>query len=132
VDTGIGFAISHNQGDTFERIGDGPIMSSTINEPVLVGDPFVQCYNGIFHMWYLFGLGWKKYADAPPDRIYKIAHATSLDGINWNKEEGVRIIADKLNEDECQEKCSRNSRVKFLFLNLSIVLKTKKHYQLVP
>jgi hypothetical protein len=102
VDTGIGFNISHDQGETFERIGDGPIMSSTTNEPVLVGDPFVQQFNGMFHMWYLFGLGWKKHSDAPPDRIYKIAHATSPDGINWFKEEGVRIISDKLNEDECQ------------------------------
>jgi hypothetical protein len=102
VDTGIGFAISHDDGQTFERIGNGPIMSATTFEPVLVGDPFVQQYNGLFHMWYLFGLGWKKYSDAPPDRIYKIAHATSCDGINWEKEEGVQIIDDKLNEDECQ------------------------------
>ncbi len=102
VETGIGFTISHDQGETFERIGDGPIMSATTYEPVLVGDPFVQKYNGLFHMWYLFGLGWKKYSDAPPDRIYKIAHATSSDGKNWVKEEGVKIIADRLNEDECQ------------------------------
>jgi hypothetical protein len=102
VETGIGFAISHDNGETFERIGDGPIMSATTHEPVLVGDPFVQFYNGLFHMWYLFGLGWKKYSDSPPDRIYKIGHATSLDGINWEKEEARRIISDKLNEDECQ------------------------------
>ena len=102
VDTGIGFAISYDQGETFERLGDGPIMSATTHEPVLVGDPFVQQYNGMFHMWYLFGLGWKKYSEAPPDRIYKIAHAISHDGINWQKEEGIKIISDKLNEDECQ------------------------------
>lgn len=102
VETGIGFAVSHDNGETFERIGDGPILSASLNEPVLVGDPFVQIYDGVFHMWYLFGLGWKKYSDGPPDRIYKIAHATSLDGINWQKEEGLKIITDKLGEDECQ------------------------------
>jgi hypothetical protein len=102
VETGIGFAISHDQGETFQRIGDGPIMSATTHEPVLVGDAFVQQYDGLFHMWYLFGLGWKKYSDAPPDRIYKIAHATSVDGLNWQKEEAIQIISDKLNEDECQ------------------------------
>ena len=102
VDTGIGFAISLDNGETFNRIGDGPIMSSTTYEPVLVGDPFVQVYNGIFHMWYLFGLGWKKYSDGVPERTYKIAHATSVDGINWKKEEGIQLISDKLNEDECQ------------------------------
>jgi hypothetical protein len=102
VETGIGFAISHDQGETFQRIGDGPILSASLKEPVLVGDPFVQKYDGVFHMWYIFGLGWKKYSEARPDRIYKIAHATSFDGINWVKEEGIKIISDKLNEDECQ------------------------------
>lgn len=103
VETGIGFAISHDDGETFQRIGDGPVLSATLKEPVLVGDPFVQVINGIFHMWYIFGAGWKKYDDnTPPDRIYKIAHATSPDGIEWKKEEGIRIISDKLNEDECQ------------------------------
>lgn len=102
VETGIGFAISHDEGETFQRIGDGPILSASLKEPVLVGDPFVQKYDGVFHMWYLFGLGWKKYSDAPPDRIYKIAHATSSDGIIWVKEEGIKIIPDKLNADECQ------------------------------
>ena len=103
VDTGIGYAISHDNGNTFERIGEGPVLSATLHEPVLVGDPFVKCIDGIFHMWYLFGLGWKKYSeDAMPDRVYKISHATSLDGINWEKEEGKRIISDRLNEDECQ------------------------------
>ena len=103
VETGIGYAISHDNGNTFQRIADGPVMSASINEPVLVGDPFVMIENDIFHMWYLFGLGWKKYSnDAAPDRIYKIGHAVSTDGINWQKEEGIKIISDKLNEDECQ------------------------------
>ena len=38
----------------------------------------------------------------PPARIYKIAHATSADGVNWKKEEGKQIISDKLNRQECQ------------------------------
>jgi hypothetical protein len=103
VETGIGFAVSHDNGETFNRIGEGPIMSATTHEPVLVGDPFVQIFDGIFHMWYLFGVGWKKYSTSSlPERIYKIAHATSYNGIDWIKEEGIQIIPDKLNEDECQ------------------------------
>ena len=103
VETGIGYGESYDGGETFHRIGDGPVLSASVNEPVLVGDPFVQIFEGIFHMWYLFGLGWKKHSEqAPPERIYKIGHATSTDGINWVKEEGRKIVADKLNEDECQ------------------------------
>ncbi|MEQ8304021.1 MAG: hypothetical protein RIB47_11560 [Cyclobacteriaceae bacterium] len=103
VDTGIGLAISLDNGNTFERVGDGPVLSSTVHEPVLVGDPFVKIIDGIFHMWYIFGLGWKKYsAKTPPDRIYKISHATSKDGVNWKKGDGKQIIVDRLNKDECQ------------------------------
>lgn len=103
VETSIGLAISTDQGDTFQRIGDGPVLTSSLNEPFLVGDAFVQVYDGVFHMWYIFGTHWKTYsAGAPPDRTYKIGHATSLDGVAWAKEEARQIIADRLDSDECQ------------------------------
>ena len=76
--TGIGYAISFDEGKTFKRIGDGPILSPSLNEPFLVGDPFVKIINEIFHMWYIFGKEWKaNNKDAQPDRIYKIGHAFS-------------------------------------------------------
>ena len=53
-------------------------------------------------MWYIFGTQWIKFTDTePPDRVYKIAHATSSDGVNWNRN-GLQIISDRLNADECQ------------------------------
>ena len=103
VDTAIGLAISRDDGLTFERIGDGPVLASSLHEPCLVGDCFVKVINGVFHMWYIFGIGWKRFsADAPPDRIYKISHAVSGDGINWAKEEARQIIANRLGADESQ------------------------------
>jgi sucrose-6-phosphate hydrolase SacC (GH32 family) len=39
--------------------------------------------------------------DNSPARIYKIGHATSRDGIAWQKD-GKQIICDKLNPYECQ------------------------------
>lgn len=103
VDSAIGLAVSRDQGLTFQRLGDGPILAASLREPCLVADPFVQVYHGTFHMWYIFGAGWKKYSsDAAPDRIYKIGHAISNDGINWAKEDGREIIASRLGSDECQ------------------------------
>ncbi len=103
VDTAVGLAISRNNGLTFERIGPGPVLAASLNEPCLVGDAFVMVIDGVFHMWYIFGTGWKKYApDAAPDRTYKIGHATSPDGINWTKEEARQIISDRLGPDESQ------------------------------
>ena len=103
VDTAIGLAISHDNGLTFQRINHGPILAASLNEPCLVGDGFVKIMDGTFHMWYIFGTGWKTYdSDIPPDRTYKIGHATSDDGINWVKDESRQIISDRLGEEESQ------------------------------
>lgn len=103
VDTAIGLAISHDEGLTFQRIGPGPVLAASLREPCLVGDAFVKVIGGVFHMWYIFGLGWKKFsASMPPDRIYKIGHAVSDDGIEWVKEDGRQVIADRLGLDESQ------------------------------
>ncbi|NCA81755.1 MAG: hypothetical protein EOM72_03300 [Opitutae bacterium] len=103
IDMGIGLAISKDQGLTFKRVGDGPVLTASLREPFLIGDPFVTIYEGSFHMWYIFGVEWKRFSpSAEPDRIYKIGHAVSADGQTWHKEDGRQIIADKLGSDESQ------------------------------
>jgi hypothetical protein len=77
-------------------------MGASLNEPFLVGDAFVRMYGGLYHMWYIYGTKWEKFAESdPPDRVYKIAHATSPDGVNWRRE-GRPIVSDRLDADECQ------------------------------
>jgi hypothetical protein len=103
VETSVGYVISNDNGKTFERICNGPVLSSSLQEPTLVGDAFVQVYDNVYHMWYIFGREWIPATNTEPvARVYKIAHAVSGDGINWKKEEGQQIISDKLNKDECQ------------------------------
>lgn len=102
VETSIGLAISQDNGLTFKKRGMGPIMSSTLHEPFLVGDAFVKEYLGSLHMWYIYGTKWITYdEDQIPERVYKIGHATSNDGISWSKE-GNAIIPDFIDENECQ------------------------------
>jgi predicted GH43/DUF377 family glycosyl hydrolase len=98
--TSIGLAISEDNGETFERIGLGPILSADINEPFVLSGPKVRKFNNIWYMFYLSGKKWLKY-DGKSEIIYKNRMATSTDGINWvryNKD----IIADVLDENECQ------------------------------
>lgn len=103
IDTAIGLAISHDDGITFQRIGDGPVLAASLREPFLIGDGFVKVIGTVFHMWYIFGTIWKRFSpNAPMDRTYKIGHAISMDGINWVKEEARQIIADRLGADESQ------------------------------
>jgi predicted GH43/DUF377 family glycosyl hydrolase len=103
ADGAIGLAVSHDQGYTFQRMSDGPVIAASLREPCIVVDPFVKIVGSVFHMWYVFGLGWKQFAeDDSPGRVYKIGHATSKDGIEWQKEEGRQILTDRLGETECQ------------------------------
>ena len=103
VDTAIGLVVSYDEGLTFLRLANGPILAASLNEPNLVCDGFVRTFGGLFHMWYIFGTGWKRLSpDAVPDRTYKIGHAVSKDGINWVKEEALQIITDRFGADESQ------------------------------
>jgi hypothetical protein len=102
VDGAIGLSISNNNGLTFERLGNGPVLSSSLHEPCLIGDPFVLHLQGQYHMWYIFGQRWSDATENEPEaRVYKIAHATSKDGLDWMRSSQT-IISDKLGIDECQ------------------------------
>jgi hypothetical protein len=102
ADAAIGLAISYDDGVTFQKYGKGPVLSASLHEPFLIGDAFVSFYGGLYHMWYIYGTKWKKATESePPDRVYKIAHATSENGIDWRRD-GRQIITDRLNADECQ------------------------------
>lgn len=103
VETSTGFAVSEDNGVTFKKHGMGPVLTSSINEPMLVGDSFVRSYGGVFHMWYIYGKYWLNANDKEPEaRVYKIAHATSVDGVNWKKENAHQTIEDIIGQDECQ------------------------------
>lgn len=101
VETATGLAFSDDEGRTFQKYGDGPVMSASLDEPYLVGDSFVRVYDDVFHMWYMFGTQWRRFAnESAPDRVYKIGHAISKDGISWKRSEGYQVVEDKLGPDE--------------------------------
>lgn len=94
VETGIGLAVSDDGGLNFTRVGPGPVLTSSLEEPFLVVDGFVRRFSDKFHMWYIFGTDWRVFeGQAHPDRIYKIGHAVSDTGIVWERD-GIQIISD--------------------------------------
>jgi hypothetical protein len=102
VETSIGLSISIDNGLTFKRIGPGPVITSSLSEPFLVGDPFVAIFDNIYYMWYIYGTKWIQLTEADtPERIYKIGYATSYDGVSWQKK-NKKLLSDRLNPDECQ------------------------------
>jgi len=102
AESSIGLTVSEDGGNTFARHGDGPVMSSSLHEPFLVADAFALQANNVYHMYYIFGLRWTQSdSDTQPERVYKIAHATSTDAITWERN-ATLLIPDRLHEDECQ------------------------------
>ena len=102
IDMSIGLAVSIDNGKSFQKYGSGgPIMTATTREPFLVGDPFVLRVDDIFHMWYIYGTKWVvPKTSEMAERFYNIAHSTSRDGINWERD-GNYIIENHI-DNECQ------------------------------
>ncbi len=102
TDAAVGLSVSTDQGATFMKLGAGPVLAASLNEPFLVGDAFVKVLNSTYHMWYICGVRWIQGDNgAAPERVYKIAHAVSSDAIEWQREDR-QIIVDVLGSDECQ------------------------------
>ncbi len=96
----IGLAVSYDNGESFSRLGDGPVLSYSPDEPFLLGSPRVRKYNGKWYLWYVAGKVWLQIAGRQ-EPVYKIRMASSEDGINWVKF-GKDLITSKLGEHECQ------------------------------
>ncbi|HEX5329503.1 hypothetical protein [Sulfuricurvum sp.] len=95
----IGCAKSDN-GVTFKKLGDGPVLAYSIDEPFILSGPKIRKYNGIFYLFYIAGRRWVL-VDGKPEPVYKIRMATSTDGMNWNKQ-NRDLIRDVLGDDEAQ------------------------------
>lgn len=96
----IGVALSHDGGETFSKIGNGPVLSYSPDEPLVLGSPKIRKYNNIWYLWYTAGKKWIK-NNSKPEPVYKIRMAQSTDGINWIKY-GKDLLESVLEEDECQ------------------------------
>lgn len=96
----IGAAISHDGGRTFDKLGNGPVLSYTLEEPFVLSGPKIRRFDDRWYLWYIAGNKWI-YNNGSPEPVYKIRMATSEDGINWKKL-NQDLIENKLETDEAQ------------------------------
>jgi predicted GH43/DUF377 family glycosyl hydrolase len=95
----IGVAASHDGGTHFTRLGDGPVLTRSVNEPYVHNSPYVFKVGDVFHMVYSAGIDWKPHGGRL-ESIYVLMQATSSDGVHWQRT-GRPVMPAKL-EDECQ------------------------------
>ena len=93
-------ATSCDGGRTFTKLGNGPVLSYTPDEPFVLSGPKIRRFNNTWYLWYIAGRKWK-IVEGRAEPVYKIRMASSLDGIHWNKA-NKDLIASRIEEDEAQ------------------------------
>jgi hypothetical protein len=96
----IGGAISHDGGETFAKLGTGPIIGYSPNEPFIMSGPKVRRFGDQFYLFYIAGTRWKL-DGGRAEPVYRMRLATSVDGIRWTKC-GHDLIAPRIEDDEAQ------------------------------
>ena len=96
----IGVAQSDDNGETFSKLGEGPVLSFTPDEPFVLGSPKIRRFDDTWYLAYSSGRKWLS-NNGNPQPIYKIRMATSSDGVNWTRL-GRDLIENVLEENECQ------------------------------
>lgn len=96
----IGVAKSSDAGETFERLGSGPVLGYAIDEPFVVSGPKVRRFGDKWYLWYIAGSKWK-ISQGRPEPVYKIRMAVSSDGLQWSRI-GRNLISDRIDSDEAQ------------------------------
>ena len=97
---GIGVAASHDDGASFERLGRGPVLPYSPDEPYVLSGPKIRRFDETWTLWYIAGRKWKM-VDGRAEPVYRIRLATSADGMHWRKH-NQDLIAPRIEEDEAQ------------------------------
>ena len=96
----IGCATSDDGGKTFQRLGAGPIISYSPEEPFIMSGPKIRKFGDTYFLYYIAGKKWIIHNERP-EPVYRIRLATSDDGINWIKH-NRDLIETRIEADECQ------------------------------
>jgi predicted GH43/DUF377 family glycosyl hydrolase len=101
----IGLAISEDEGKSFKKFSEGPILERNTIDPYFVSSPFVIFDNMSWKMYYISGLKWNISKDGSKSIPYHIKYAESRDGINWNRKGNISIDFKYENETRIAKAC---------------------------
>lgn len=86
----IGLAVSRDNGESFTRIGDGPILNPSLYEPYFIGTACVTRFSNNWQCWYASCTGWDE-IDGIIEPKYHLKYAESQDGITWKRDGKIAI-----------------------------------------
>lgn len=96
----IGAAVSHDGGQTFTRLGPGPLLSYSLDEPTTISGPKIRRFDDRWVLFYIAGTKWIR-SEGRVECVFKLRVAHSDDGLLWTRS-GRDLVGSKLEENECQ------------------------------
>ena len=96
----IGCARSRDGGETFEKLGPGPVLPYSPGEPFVLSGPKLRRFGGEWQLFYIAGCKWKTVAGRA-EPVYKIRMARSDDGVHWSRLDRD-LIESRIEPDEAQ------------------------------
>jgi hypothetical protein len=94
----IGLAISEDDGNTFKKLFNGPILDRFKYDEYFTITPWIVYENNMWHMWYTSGTGWLEIENRK-EPVYNLKYAKSNNGIDWIREFEVALTQNTY--DEC-------------------------------
>lgn len=96
----IGAAVSRDGGQSFTKLGRGPVLSYSPDEPFVLSGPKLRRFDDTWYLFYIAGRKWKR-VDGRPEPVYKLRMAISRDGVGWtpcNRD----LVESRVEQDEAQ------------------------------
>ncbi len=92
----IGLAISKDNGNSFSKFSDGPIIGMSHIDPYFTGSFYVLRDKNLYRGYYLSCIRWELF-DKKLEPIYILKYAESYDGIFWSicNERALELIKDE-------------------------------------
>lgn len=78
----LGLAVSEDNGQSWEKFSQGPILATSHKEPGFIGSSCVVHAQNVYYMYYVSCREWVV-VEGHPEPIYDIKIATSTNAIDW-------------------------------------------------
>lgn len=93
----VGLAISNDDGESFQRVSNAPVLERDQHDPFLTASPSILVENGIWRMWYISALRWDM-LHGQARHYYLVKYAESTDGVTWRR--AGQVCIDHKDADE--------------------------------
>jgi len=86
----MGLATSTDDGESFLRFSEGPILPISKVDPFLIGSADIVFHGNKWHMIYTSGTKWFK-SGVQFELAYALKYSSSIDGVNWDPSGNIVI-----------------------------------------